>query len=117
MKKLIYLFATIAVAGWLCGCATFQTNTYKAIGTAAVAVDASMQAWGDYVRQGKATPAQEATVRAAYEKYQQAMRTAHVLVTAHQTYPTQKPLLEQALAALQDAVLALQAITLNPAKT
>jgi len=112
MKKIAYLFATVAIAGWLCGCATFNTNAYKSIGTAAVAVDASMQAWGAYVRDGKATPAQEATVRAAYERYQQSMRVAQVLMHSYQTFPADKPLLTQALAGLKDAVLALQALTL-----
>jgi hypothetical protein len=56
---------------------------YKTVGSVVTAVDLSMNGWGEYVRaeRAKATPspalaANEAKVRAAFEKYQTTIRAA-----------------------------------------
>jgi hypothetical protein len=49
----------------------------------AVTVDAAMNGWGDYVRAGKATAADEEAVKSAYEKYQAAMRTARAITHSY----------------------------------
>ena len=101
------------MAAYLCGCASLETNAYKTIGSTAVAVDASMNAWGDYVRAGKSTVAQEQQVRAAYAKYQQSMKTTQKLVTAYRAAPTNKPALELSMTALNEAVTLLQQLTVK----
>lgn len=62
------------------GCASWEKNSYRTLATTSTMVDATMNAWGDYVRSGMATTADEDTVRKAYKKYQQAMATARVAV-------------------------------------
>jgi tagatose-1,6-bisphosphate aldolase non-catalytic subunit AgaZ/GatZ len=116
MKKITALLGTVLLAAYLCGCASLETNAYKTIGSTAVAVDASMNAWGDYVRAGKTTVAQEQQVRAAYANYQKSMKTAQALVTAYRKAPTNKPALELSMTALNEAVLLLQKLTLTPEK-
>jgi cytosine/adenosine deaminase-related metal-dependent hydrolase len=75
----------VRVAGFLIlalalACTTAQA--YRTVGAAAVAVDTGMKAWADYVVAGKATPDQEAKVRAAYTKVQDAARIAKVALQA-----------------------------------
>jgi len=82
MKNQIQLLVLMAFAAT--GCITLENNAFKVVGTTAHVVDAAMNGWGDYVRAGKATPADQATVKAAYEKYQQAMQTTHVAISAYQ---------------------------------
>lgn len=111
---LAVLLYGITITLLLCGCASLETTAYRTIGSAAVTVDTAMTGWGEVVRAGKATEAQQAKVRAAYNRYQQAMQVTHKLVDAYRTQPANKPILDQALGELTAAVLALQQVTLNP---
>ena len=55
------------------GCHTTpQQATYQAAGTASVTVETALKAYDVFAAQGKTTPAQNAAVKAAYEKYQAA---------------------------------------------
>ena len=90
------------------GCATFETTAYRIIGSTAIAVDGAMTAWGDYVRSGQATPEQEARARAAYERYQTAMRSARIAVTAwKQAGGTEPRTALESLGQAADAVIAI----------
>lgn len=62
------------------GCASWEKNSYRSIATTATLVDATMNAWGDYVRAGMAKPEDEVVVKKAYQRYQQAMAAAKVAV-------------------------------------
>jgi hypothetical protein len=75
--------ALIAIVIACGGCASLETTAYRTIGGVSVTVDVAMTAWGDYVRAGKATPADEAKVKAAYEGYQRAMRAVHGAVRVY----------------------------------
>lgn len=67
----------IALAALVMGCATFQQNAGKTLATIATTVDAAMTGWATYVTvSGTVTPAQQAQVKSAYEKYQACMATA-----------------------------------------
>jgi hypothetical protein len=56
------------------GCtSTPQTVAYRTAGTAVVSVDTAMTLWGQYVATYHPNANQEATVKAAYDKYQAAM--------------------------------------------
>jgi hypothetical protein len=81
MKKIAMFLAVLCAVA--IGCATLETTAYRSIGSVAVTVDTAMQAWGDAVRAGDVTPAQEAVVKSAYLKYQSAMRTANAALTAY----------------------------------
>jgi len=60
--------------GLITGCkSTPQQVAYQSAGTTIVTVDTAMTVWGDYVAAKHPGPAAEATVKAAYEKYQAAM--------------------------------------------
>lgn len=59
-----------------CSTATPQQITYQAAGTTVVTVDAAMKEWGAYVQAEHPSAAEEAAVRAAYDKYQAAMAAA-----------------------------------------
>jgi|GEM_PF-3022014 len=89
MKKLsaisdqLSVFVAVSLLAAVCGCASLETTAYRTIGAVAVTVDGAMNAWGDYVRAGHATASDETVVRAAYDHYQQTMRTLHVAVTAY----------------------------------
>lgn len=101
MKTLL----TIAVLALLCGCASWKSATHKTTGTVVVTADTAMKGWAAYVATGKATPAQEATVRDCYGKYQAAMN-ALIDVAASATAGGNRPALElitaTAAAALAD---------------
>lgn len=73
-------------------------TTYQAAATVATTVDGAMQGWGEWVRGGKATPAQEAIVKDGYEKYQKSMLMVEAIVKASTNQPGQ---LEAAIAAVQ----------------
>ncbi len=95
--------ASLITATLLTGCASLDTNAYKTIGTTANLVDGAMRGWGDYVRAGRATPDDESRVRAAYEKYQAAMRAARAAVNTYHTAPDNEVPLQTALSALSSA--------------
>jgi hypothetical protein len=59
------------------GCqSTPQAVTYQAAATGAVTVQAALKAYDAFAAAGKTTPAQNAAVKAAYEKYQAAFALA-----------------------------------------
>src|SRR5512146_2370633 len=79
MKTIAQLTAfllLIALTGCLTACANLETNAYKVLASTATVVDNSMNAWGDWVRAGYATPDDEVRVQQAYEKYQATMAVA-----------------------------------------
>ena len=90
MKHHQSLLLTLSLAFaciWLTACATVEQGAYRTIGATVTLVDASMNGWGDYVRAGKATDAQQAQVRALYLKYQGAMRVAKVAIISLKSSP------------------------------
>jgi len=73
------LILTLALASWSLTPActsTPQRIAFNVESAGAVTVDSAMTAWGDYVRQFHPPAAQEATVKALYEKYQAVMLEA-----------------------------------------
>jgi len=79
MKKLIGFVATLAMLALLftsTGCVTFQDRSGKTLASIVQAVDSGMKAWATFVAIGGATPQQEASVKALYEKYQACERVA-----------------------------------------
>ena len=104
--KAALLAALLLVVACLSGCATAESAAYRTLGATAYVVDGAMNGWGDWVRAGRATPAQEASVKAAYERYQAAMRVARAAVTAYKTAPD-RPALDRALDAVDAARVAL----------
>jgi len=110
MKRIItWLFtsliiATISVGSF--GCATSKRVTVATITT----VHQSMLAWRDYVAAGHATAADEARVKAAYERYQAAVRVAKTqfaLADAHPETPVNFDTVMAAVSASTDEVIAL----------
>ena len=67
----------VAFLAVMVGCATFQSNAGKLLASSALTVDAGMKSWAVWVAKGQATPAQEAQVKAAYQKYQVAIAIAN----------------------------------------
>lgn len=66
----------LAVVGLvLTGCAT-QNAAGRLLATTAITVDSSMQGWGEYVRSGQASEADEVVVRGLYARYQVCFRAA-----------------------------------------
>jgi hypothetical protein len=64
------LASSILFAG---GCSsTPQTVTYQAAATSSVTVETALKAYNDFAASGKTTPAQNAAVKAAFERYQAA---------------------------------------------
>lgn len=84
--------AIVALASLvLLGCASFQTNAGKSLVTITKTVDAAMQGWAIWVSLGKATPDQQAKVKAAYEKYQVAELAAEHVYVALSTNADKTP--------------------------
>jgi Mrp family chromosome partitioning ATPase len=102
MKTMRQLFSLLLLAALL-GCATPEQSAYRTIGTITVSVDGTMNGWGDFVRAGHAEPADEARVKAAYERYQSAMRLARIAVITSKTQPDGASTLQTALATTQAA--------------
>lgn len=73
----LHLLLICALLPALClgtvGCKNPQQASYAAVGTVQVSVEAAMSAWNLYVGQNHPPVATELKVKAAYEKYQQAM--------------------------------------------
>ncbi len=62
---------------FLSGCATGpESAVYQGAGVAQVSVETALQAYDQFAAAGKTTPAQNAAVKAAYEKYQLAFAAA-----------------------------------------
>lgn len=76
IARLITLFTILSACALapvvvVTGCkSTPATNVYRATGTAKITVDAAMTAWGDYVEKFRPPLAEEAAVKAAFQKYQ-----------------------------------------------
>lgn len=98
--KLTALVLIGSIAVFATGCKTPEQGAYRTIGTVSVSVDAAMNGWGDYVRAGKATPEQEAKVKAGYVKYQSAMRVAKITVASYRAQPDGASRLNAAVDAL-----------------
>jgi hypothetical protein len=93
----------LAAAFELTGCRSPEQAAYRATGSVALAVDAAMRGWGDYVRAGLATPQQEATVKGAYERYQATMRLARRLVESYGAGETDRLTLDTTFSAVDNA--------------
>jgi len=65
------------------GCKSPETVAYKVTGATVLTVDAAMNAWGDYVRAGRATDAQQAKVREVYGKYLAAIQLERAAVLSY----------------------------------
>jgi len=74
----------------MAGCKTPEQAAYRATGAVVISVDAAMKGWGDYVRAGMATVQDQAKVRAAYEKYQAAVRSAKAVTDSILTNPSDR---------------------------
>lgn len=77
---------------FLLGCASLETNAYRTIGSTAVTVDTAMQGFADATVRGLTTPEQQMNVKAAYNRYQEAMRVAKGSVTIYRTTKDQNQL-------------------------
>jgi hypothetical protein len=75
-------------AGAITACKSPEQGAYRIVGSTVTLVDTTMNIWGDYVRAGKATDAQQAQVKALYETYQAAMRTVKAAVLSLKTTST-----------------------------
>ena len=95
-------FALLLVPLLICGCRSLEQTAYVATGATVATVDAAMQAWGDYVAEGHATPEQEAAVKLAYERYQKALRAEQIAVKVYRANKD-KLNLKAALNALAEA--------------
>src|SRR5437870_6655809 len=76
MNKLTHIGSILALVYISFGCASTQDKSAKLLASTAVVVDATMKGWASYVVAGRATPAQEQSVRTAYSQYQQSMTIA-----------------------------------------
>lgn len=104
MKSFLACYLTILML-ILSACKTPMQTTFVTTGVVVTTVDTALQAWGDYVRAGKATVAQSAKVEELCGHYVRAMQVAKdlMLVMAEsknkEIYKTQ---LDLALAAISD---------------
>lgn len=83
MKPALQIPIVLVAFLFLTACANLEQNTKRTLGTTAYAVDAAMNGFGDYVRAGKATTAQESFVRDMYGQYQRTMAIAEKAVRAY----------------------------------
>lgn len=91
-------------------CGSPKLAAFRSVSAVAHTVDASMNAWGDWVRAGKATPDSEARVEAAYVKYQAAMAVVKSGVVAAEGQPADSPAYLAVPAALSAAASDLIAL-------
>ncbi len=87
MKKLLLMAMLFASLATFTGCGTPESIAYKTTAITATGVDGAMNGWGDYVRAGKATAADEARVRAALDKYLAAQAVERDVVKSAKTNP------------------------------
>lgn len=101
MKYLNTLVAVAALAFIVSGCGGLNRIAYRTTGTAAISADHAMNAWGAYVRAGRATEADEAKVRSAYDTYQEAALVVTDAALAYHAVPNDQTqlALNRALAA------------------
>lgn len=76
MRKYLISLWVVALIGCATTMGTFNNLAGKFLATTAATVDASMHAWATWVVAGKATPQDEAQVRAIYATYQGDMMVA-----------------------------------------
>ncbi len=75
-KRLTSLSLAVVIALTAACSASAVKTEYVALGVTVHSVDLAMTVWGQYVRDGLAKPGQEDKVRAAYQKYQDAIVVA-----------------------------------------
>lgn len=109
MKKLILMALLIASPISFVGCGTPESIAYKSTAITVTTVDGAMNGWGDYVRAGKATDADQARVRSAYNKYRSALLIERDVIrtTAANPDATAVDLASQALAAASSDLIDL----------
>lgn len=95
----VSLVATVGFGG----CANPERTAYVSTGVVTITVDGAMNGWGDYVRAGKATPEDEAKVKAAYQKYQASIRALKAAVLSSVNAPNEQEILMTALNAIDAA--------------
>lgn len=117
-KNLIAYLAVFLITLFFSGCTTPEKTAYRSIATVSVMVDNSMKAWGSWVAQGKATPADEVAVKKAYQVYQASMRTAKIAITSINSSPSGQSDLNIALNAVAASAFSIvqliQTITQKP---
>ncbi len=91
-------------------------TTFKAAAVVATTVDGAMNGWGEYVRAGRATPAQEAIVRDAYEKYQKSMLVVEAIVKEPASQQGQLEVAIGAVSASKNAIIDVINAFIPPAK-
>lgn len=94
----------------LTGCGTPTNKVNQVVGSVTIPVDQSLQAWGVWVRAGRAPVEDRIKVRAAYIKYQHAMQTAEVAAISALNAPTNQPAYITALNAATAAGAELSAL-------
>jgi predicted lipoprotein len=109
MKRHIIVVGLVLVVG----CASFEQNTYKAVGSLAVTVEQARQAYVALYDAGKITPATKATVEKAYADYQKAMAVLQASLSAYRADKSQAPV-TAAMDVLSAAVAAFLKATGQP---
>ncbi len=82
-------FAALLATSLICftACKNPELAAYRTIGGVAATVETAMTAWGDWVKAKRATPDDEVRVKAAYVKYQAAMKVAEQSVKTARNLP------------------------------
>lgn len=85
LKNVLAIFLLFATGISFTGCATPPLRVANSAANVQIdSVNAAMDAWGDYVRSGKATQAQVDKVHAAYDKYYSALKVEKDAMLAYQ---------------------------------
>ena len=70
MRNVSYALILMLSCMWLAGCnATPKRKAFTTIASVGYSVDAAMLSWGDFVRSGESTSAQERKVAKAFDDY------------------------------------------------
>jgi hypothetical protein len=93
-----------------CKTTTPEQVAYRTIGTIVHSVDGAMKGWGDWVRNGHASAAQQVQVQTSYERYQAVMRVARSVMGTVTTRPESQAYIESAVEAAQNAADELLAV-------
>lgn len=109
---ILFVGLSVPVAGplLLTGCGTPAAKTTQVAGSVTITVDSAMEAWGSWVRTGKATVDQRIAVRGAYLKYQAAMRTAETIAVSALSAPDNQSAYVTALNVASQASIELIAL-------
>lgn len=110
MKTLYHLFLVFVLVVSLTACQTPEVTAYKTIGTTAVLVDASVQAYYQYRDAGNYNVELDGDIKRAYLAYQKTMAVARDLEVSFKNQELDKAVWEQimeAAIAASDSLLEL----------